>query len=71
MLLLILLRRVKMKIGNYYTAKSQIKKLNTTEELFYDEVRKIVGYYDDVFWEDWDIKNLQRIADAQYSKLFS
>ena len=60
-----------MKIGNYYTAKSQIEKLNTTKELFYDEVRKIVGYYDDIFWEDWDIKNLQRIADARYSELFS
>lgn len=60
-----------MKTGNFYTAKNQIEKLNTTEEKFYDEVREIVGFYDDVFWEDWEIKNLQRVADARYSKLFS
>lgn len=58
----------KMRIGNYYTAKSKIEKLNTKNN-FYEEVRKIVGFYDGVEWEDWEIKSLQRIADARYSEI--
>ena len=57
-----------MRIGNYYTAKSKIEKLNTKNN-FYEEVRKIVGFYDGVEWEDWEIKSLQRIADARYSEI--
>ena len=41
-----------MRTGNYYTAKSKIEKLNTKNN-FYEEVRKIVGFYDGVEWEDW------------------
>lgn len=48
-----------------YTAEKKINEL-TEVEGFYDRVREIVGYYDDVFWEDWDIKYLQRVADARY-----
>ena len=57
-----------MRIGNYYIAKSKIEKLNTKNN-FYEEVRKIVGFYDGVEWEDWEIKSLQRIADARYSEI--
>lgn len=57
-----------MKVGNYYTAKNQIEKLNTKDN-FYEQVRNIVGFYDNVIWEDWEIKSLQRIADAHYSEL--
>ena len=57
-----------MRIGNYYTAKSKIEKLNIKNN-FYEEVRKIVGFYDEVEWEDWEIKSLQRIADARYSEI--
>ena len=42
----------------------------TNKETFYEDVRKIVGFYDDrVFIEDWDIKNLQRTADARYAEI--
>ena len=57
-----------MRTGNYSTAKSKIEKLNTKNN-FYEEVRKIVGFYDGVEWEDWEIKSLQRIADARYSEI--
>lgn len=57
-----------MRTGNYYTAKSKIEKLNTKNN-FYEEVRKIVGFYDGIEWEDWEIKSLQRIADARYSEI--
>jgi hypothetical protein len=36
---------------------------------FWEDVKKIVGYYDNVFLEDWEIKELQRIADYRYSQL--
>ena len=51
-----------------YTAEQKINEL-TEKEGFYDKVRQIVGYYDDVFWEDRDIKHLQRVADARYREL--
>lgn len=41
----------------------------TNVDSFYDDVRKIVGYYDGVFIEDWDIKRLQRVADARYTEI--
>lgn len=44
----------------------ELKNKNT----FYEDVRNIIGYYDEkVFWEDCDIKYLQRIADKKYSEL--
>ena len=57
-----------MKMGNYYTAKAEIEKINK-QGGFYDKVRDIVGFSDGVFWEDWEIKSLQRIADARYIEL--
>ena len=56
-------------MGNVKEMERQIKALTETEG-FYDAVRKIVGYSDpNVFVEDWDIKRLQRIADARYAEL--
>ena len=52
----------------YLIAKRQIKKLNTKDD-FYEKVRVIVGYYNNTYWEDWEIKSLQAIADARYSEL--
>jgi hypothetical protein len=47
----------------------KIKKL-TNKKTFWDDVREIVGFYDDtVFIEDWDIKRLQRVGDARYEEL--
>ena len=57
-----------MNKGNYYTAKAEIEKINKQGD-FYDKVRDIVGFSDGVFWEDWKIKSLQRIADARYIEL--
>ena len=57
-----------MNKGNYYTAKAEIEKINK-QGGFYDKVRDIVGFSDGVFWEDWEIKSLQRIADAHYIEL--
>lgn len=57
-----------MRRGNFSLAKKSIENLNMKKG-FYEEVRRIVGYYDGVEWEDYEIKQLQRIADARYSKL--
>lgn len=57
-----------MRIGNFSLAKKSIESLNFKKG-FYEEVRRIVGFYDGVEWEDWEIKQLQRIADARYSEL--
>jgi len=57
-----------MRIGNFTLAKKSIESLNTKKG-FYEEVRRIVGFYDGIEWEDWEIKQLQRIADARYSEL--
>lgn len=51
-----------------FTAEQKINEI-TEKEGFYEKVRQIVGYYDGVFWEDWDIKHLQRVADARYREL--
>lgn len=49
---------------NVYTMERKIKEL-TNKKTFWDDVREIVGFYDDtVFIEDWDIKRLQRVADS-------
>ena len=56
-------------MANVWTMESKIKKL-TNKETFYDDVREIVGYNDPkVFIEDWDIKRLQRVADARYAEI--
>lgn len=57
-----------MRRGNFSLAKKSIESLNIKKG-FYEEVRRIVGYYDGVKWEDYEIKQLQRIADARYSEL--
>ena len=55
--------------ANVYTMERKIKEL-TNKKTFWDDVREIVGFYDDtVFIEDWDIKRLQRVADARYEEL--
>lgn len=41
----------------------------TNVDSFYEDVRKIVGYYDGVFIEDWDIKKLQAVADKRYTEI--
>ena len=51
------------------TMEKQINEL-TNKDTFYEDVRKIVGYYNPkVFIEDWDIKHLQRVADARYTEI--
>ena len=57
--------------ANVSKMEREIEKL-TNKETFYEDVRHIVGYYDErVFIEDWDIKRLQRVADARYLELGS
>lgn len=46
----------------------EIKEL-TNVETFYDDVREIIGYHKGVFIEDWNIKRLQRVADARYTEI--
>lgn len=41
----------------------------TNVDSFYDDVRKIVGYHDGVFIEDWNIKKLQAVADKRYTEI--
>ena len=56
-------------MANVAKMERQIKEL-TNVETFYDDVREIVGYYNpNVFIEDWDIKRLQRVADARYVEI--
>ena len=56
-------------MANVAKMERQIKEL-TNIETFYDDVREIVGYYNPkVFIEDWDIKRLQRVADARYAEI--
>lgn len=57
-----------MKRGNYSEAKSKIENL-TKQSGFYDAVRDIVGFHEGVEWEDYEIKALQRIADARYIEI--
>jgi len=55
--------------GNVNTAEKKIKLL-TNVDTFYDDVREIVGFNNlKVWWEDWDIKHLQRVADARYHEI--
>ena len=55
-------------MANVYAMEKQIKEL-TNVETFYDDVREIVGFHKGVFIEDWDIKHLQRVADARYAEI--
>ena len=56
-------------MASVWTMEEKIKKL-TNKETFYEDVRQIVGYYNpNVFIEDWDIKRLQRVADARYAEI--
>lgn len=49
--------------------KAKIMKLNNIKT-FWEDVRHIVGYYDEnVFLEDYEIKELQRVADYRYEQL--
>lgn len=54
--------------GNYSEVKRKIQNIKK-QAGFYDVVRDIVGFYDGVIWEDYQIKALQRIADAKYIEL--
>ena len=36
---------------------------------FWHDVKVIVGYYENKEWEDWQIKQFQRIADYRYEQL--
>ena len=56
-------------MASVYTMEKQIKQL-ANKDTFYEDVRQIVGYYNPkVFIEDWDIKHLQRVADARYAEI--
>lgn len=59
-----------MRKGNFSYTKKRIELL-CNPETFYEDVRKLVGYYEHppVDWEDWEIKNLQRVADNRYNEL--
>lgn len=50
------------------TEETKIKQLNNVKT-FWEDVRNIVGFYEHKFHEDWEIKHLQRIADARYEEL--
>ena len=50
------------------SCKKKIEAL-TNKETFYDDVREIVGYHTGYLWKDCEIKELQRIADARYTKM--
>ena len=56
-------------MASVWTMEKQINEL-TNKDTFYEDVRQIVGYYNPkVFIEDWDIKHLQRVADARYAEI--
>ena len=56
-------------MASVWTMERKIKEL-TNVATFYEDVRQIVGYYNpNVFIEDWDIKHLQRVADARYAEI--
>ena len=49
-------------------ALAGIKKLNN-KETFWEDVKNLIGYYEGTFWEDWDIKSIQRAADSRYMEI--
>ncbi len=48
--------------------KNKIQAL-TNKASFWEDVRQIIGFYDGKIWKDYQIKELQRIADARYEEL--
>lgn len=48
--------------------ENKIKAL-TNKETFWEDVRRIVGYYDGVHHEDRTIKKLQRIAENRFNEI--
>ena len=48
--------------------KHNIMKLENIKT-FWEDVKNIVGYYEGVDYKDYEIKELQRIADYRYSQL--
>lgn len=57
-----------MAIKSIKQMEREINQL-TNVDSFYEDVRKIVGYYDGVFIEDWNIKKLQAVADKRYTEI--
>ena len=53
------------------TVSSCMAKINklTDPATFFEDVRKIIGYYDHYFWEDWEIKKIERLSDKRYSEI--
>ncbi len=49
-------------------ALAGIKKLND-KKTFWEDVKNLIGYYEHKFWEDWDIKTIQRAADYRYEEI--
>ena len=39
------------------------------KETFWEDVKQMIGFYDGKEWEDWQIKRMQREADARYAEL--
>lgn len=48
--------------------ENKIMQLND-KRTFYEDVRKLIGYYENKNWEDWEIKRFQRVADCRYEQL--
>lgn len=36
---------------------------------FWEDVKKLVGYYEGRDWKDWQIKHFQAVADERYEQL--
>ena len=53
------------------TVSSCMTKINklTDPATFFEDVRQIIGYYDHYFWEDWEIKKIERLSDKRYSEI--
>lgn len=53
------------------TVSSCMSKINklTDPATFHEDVRQIIGYYDHYFWEDWEIKKIERLSDKRYSEI--
>ena len=49
-------------------ALAGIKKLND-KKTFWEDVKNLIGFYEHKFWEDWDIKTIQRVADNRYEEI--
>ena len=49
-------------------ALAGIKKLND-KKTFWEDVKNLIGFYEHKFWQDWDIKTIQRAADNRYEEI--